>query len=71
MRRRWDLPALLGYIGSWSAVARYREAVGRDPLQALAAELTPAWGEPAAGQVIEWPLHLLVGRVAGSGGREY
>lgn len=63
MRRRWRLDELLGYIGSWSAVVRYRADQGDDPLPALAAEVAAVWGEPATPREIEWPLHLIVGRV--------
>jgi hypothetical protein len=63
MRRRWRCDELLGYIGSWSAVARYRADRGEDPLPALAADLAGAWGEPATTREVEWPLHLIVGRV--------
>jgi SAM-dependent methyltransferase len=56
----WDLEQVLGYIGSWSAVQRYRDATGCDPLPALRCALTPHW----SGRLrrIEWPLHLRMGR---------
>ena len=57
----WDLEQALGYFGSWSAVQRYRDSTGRDPLPELRCALEPHW----AGRLrrLEWPLHLRVGRV--------
>ena len=57
----WDLEQALGYFGSWSAVQRYRDSTGRDPLPELCRALEPHW----AGRLrrLEWPLHLRVGRV--------
>lgn len=64
MRRRWRLEELLGYLGSWSAVSRYRAARGSDPLPALGHALKDLWGAPMTVREVEWPLYLLVGRVA-------
>jgi SAM-dependent methyltransferase len=63
MTRDWHLGDLVGYLGSWSAVARYRAREGRDPLPDVAAALADVWGDPAAAREIRWPLHLRVGRV--------
>jgi SAM-dependent methyltransferase len=62
MRARWTRDDLLGYVGSWSAVARYRQQRGADPMPAFAEEMSLAW---AHGKVIdiEWPLYMLVGRI--------
>jgi SAM-dependent methyltransferase len=60
MSRRWTVDEFLGYMGSWSAVARGRQAEGRDPLEDVAGDLAALWGpEP---RDVRWPLHLLVGR---------
>jgi SAM-dependent methyltransferase len=56
----WDLEQVLGYFGSWSAVQRYRDSTGTDPLPALRRALEPHWSGP---RLLEWPLHLRVGRV--------
>ena len=58
----WSLPQLLGYIGTWSAVARCREVTGTDPLIELAARLEPLWGDPATTRRVEWPLSVRAGR---------
>jgi SAM-dependent methyltransferase len=61
MSADWTLEQLLGYLGSWSAVQRYRAAEGRDPLPDLARQLATAW--PAGSTVhLVWPVHLRLGR---------
>lgn len=53
--------ALLGYLGSWSAVSRFRRATGEDPLVSLNAELAPLWPEPES-KPVRWPLTVVAGR---------
>jgi SAM-dependent methyltransferase len=62
MVAEWNLGQLLGYIGTWSAVAKCREVTGTDPMEPLASRLLPLWGDPAAARRIEWPISLRVGR---------
>jgi SAM-dependent methyltransferase len=62
MRARWSREDLLGYVSSWSAVARYRQQNGEDPLPAFAEQMRGAWPDGLVYD-IEWPLYLLVGRV--------
>ena len=62
MCAEWSLPQLLGYIGTWSAVARCREETGRDPLAELTGRLVPLWGDPSARCRVEWPLSVRAGR---------
>jgi SAM-dependent methyltransferase len=59
----WDLDSLVGYIGTWSAVQRYRKATATDPLPALRQQLAACWNSPATPRSVIWPLHLRVGRV--------
>jgi SAM-dependent methyltransferase len=58
---RWNLEQVLGYVSSWSATARYREAEGRDPLPLLRAAIAPFW--PSAGEQlrVRMPLVLRAG----------
>jgi len=58
----WDLAGVIGYLRTWSAVRRYRERNGRDPLAVLEAPLAAAWGSPAAKKILQWPVYLRVGR---------
>ena len=63
MEAHWTLPQLLGYLGTWSAITRYRAVQGEDPLIACAEALQRAW--PASPTVhIRWPLTVRVGRRA-------
>lgn len=55
------LDQLAGYLGTWSAVRRYREAVGADPLPSLVAAITPLWGDAKAPRLLRWPLRGRVG----------
>jgi len=59
---QWDLDALIGYIGTWSAVQRYGKATGSDPLPALRQRLELHWNPATESRPVVWPLHLRVGR---------
>lgn len=61
------LPELLGYLRTWSAVAKYLAVNGRDPVAELVPELTAAWGNPHPAQRIVWPLFIRAGRWRGRG----
>jgi SAM-dependent methyltransferase len=54
----WNLPQLLGYLGSLSATARCRSATGRDPVEEHADALASAWGDPQRERTMRWPLIL-------------
>lgn len=60
MQAEWDARAMLGYLGTWSAVRRYRARTGRDPLALVTAALESAWG--AAPRRVQWPLSIKAGR---------
>ncbi len=63
MQAEWTLNQLIGYLGTWSAVARYQSATGGDPLPAVRAELSLVWTEPEVPRKVEWPLVMLSGRL--------
>lgn len=68
MQCAWNLDRLMGYLGTWSAVARCRDATGQDPLEPLRERLASLWGDPAQARSVRWPLALRVCRVpAGPG----
>jgi SAM-dependent methyltransferase len=58
----WDLPRLLAYLSTWSAVKRYAAQQGHDPLPVLLEKLQPLWGESHSTKQLRWPLFLRVGR---------
>jgi hypothetical protein len=63
MEADWTLDDFLGYVGTWSAVSRYRAQVGHDPVKALAGQLEPRWGNGDTPRRIRWPLAVRAGRV--------
>jgi SAM-dependent methyltransferase len=65
MEEQWTLAQLLGYVGTWSATRRFREATGHDPGEELAGELGSHWGDPATRRTISWPVTMRVGTSAG------
>jgi ubiquinone/menaquinone biosynthesis C-methylase UbiE len=62
MKDRWTLDQLVGYIRTWSATSRYREALKDDPTIELAARLGEVWRDPAEARRVWWPLVVRVGR---------
>lgn len=63
IERRWSLPDLLGYLGTWSAVQAARQA-GHDPLPELSAVLAAPWPRAGAGALtVRWPFMGRWGRV--------
>ena len=64
MERRWNLEALVGYVGTWSAVGAYRSATGTDPVPAFARELAGAWGDRE--RTVRWPLVVRASRLDGA-----
>jgi SAM-dependent methyltransferase len=63
MERSWDRASLLGYVDTWSAVARCRAAESVDPLLEFADRLRPLWPDEHERRRVWSPVHLLVGRV--------
>lgn len=61
MHCEWTAGALVDYIGTWSAVARCREARGTDPLSALADALAPHWPAADPPRPVRWPLRGRLG----------
>lgn len=58
----WNLPRLLAYLSTWSAVKRYAATHHQNPLPALESALTPLWGSPQAAKRLKWPLFFRIGR---------
>ncbi|MGP9821490.1 class I SAM-dependent methyltransferase [Salinarimonas sp. NSM] len=64
IRVRWPLEALMGYVGTWSALAGLRRAQGEAPIEAFRARLADAWGDPDRPKAIRWPIALRLGRLS-------
>jgi len=59
---KWTIEDLFGYLSSWSAAPRFKEAHGLDPLDEKRAEFKAAWGTEAD-RVVRWPIYLRVGKL--------
>jgi SAM-dependent methyltransferase len=63
MTAEWTLDDLLGYLGTWSSVVRYRQDRDVDPLSLIDKRLSEAWGPPNVARTVHWPLYIRVGRI--------
>ena len=54
----YTLEDLLNYLRSWSARQRYMDQHAIDPVDALAEQLLPLWGNAEERKEIRWPLLL-------------
>lgn len=63
IRRDWCLDEVLGYVATWSAVRRLREAGHQTVLAGLAADLSALWGTPRQRRGVAWPLAMRLGRI--------
>lgn len=53
---------LLGFLRTWSAVTKFREAHGSDPLAMIAGDLAGAWAANPPASPVRAPLHMRCGR---------
>lgn len=64
MTVQFNVPRLVGYLGTWSGVRRYHKDTGRDPVAERLAALHAAWdGDPAQAQTFTFTVAMHVGRV--------
>lgn len=61
MESHWTLDQLLGYLRTWSAVRRFQDEHGVDPVIATGEALLPLWGERKSIKAIRWPMPVRVG----------
>lgn len=62
LHKRWTLGQFGGYLGSWSAVAKYRDDRGKDPVAPLLERLAHHWRSTETRDV-RWPICTRVGRI--------
>lgn len=60
MKQEWVCSQLLGYLGTWSAVKKYKQENGIDPVVELSEEITLLWGDSEEKLKVEWPLNIKV-----------
>ena len=63
LRARWTLRQLGAYLGSWSAVTKFRRDRGEDPVAPALERIASHWGAPDRAREVVWPLNIRVGRV--------
>jgi SAM-dependent methyltransferase len=63
MRMAWSVEDLIGYLGTWSPLKRFRHDRGFDPLEATIPRLRAAWGTAAEREVV-WPFTVRAFRSA-------
>ena len=59
----WKLEELLGYISTWSAVRKAREAGREHLLTAFSVDLAALWGSPGLRRHVRWPIRMRLGRL--------
>ena len=63
LRKEWTLSQLGGYLRSWSAVAKFVQERGQDPVAPVLEQLGKHWGSPDRTRTVTWPLAIRVGRI--------
>ena len=63
METRWNLGRLVGYLGTWSSVQKFKDKHNTDPIEIVIRDLRRAWGRPEDEKEIHWPIHMRVGRM--------
>jgi ubiquinone/menaquinone biosynthesis C-methylase UbiE len=58
----WNLPQLLGYLNTWSAVRLYEKKEKANPLSLIDEELSEAWGTANRTKRITFPILLRIGK---------
>ena len=59
---QWTLQQLLGYISTWSAVTRAREAENSAILQQFSRDIETLWGDPQKLRAVSWPVIIRAGK---------
>ncbi len=60
MTEEWNLSKVLGYLSTWSAVKRYGNNIGINPLQEVQKGLLKLWGDPEKLKIVNWPLSVKI-----------
>jgi ubiquinone/menaquinone biosynthesis C-methylase UbiE len=63
MSLSWYLPDLVGYLGTWSALMKFRKEKGEDPRHVIIPKLQRAWGDLSQAKSVTWPLPVRLFRV--------
>jgi ubiquinone/menaquinone biosynthesis C-methylase UbiE len=63
MVEQWSLQEFIGYIRTWSAVNKFIEARGEEPVLAFEEALAQMWGDPSQQRRVRWPIHCRIGEI--------
>jgi len=63
IRVHWRLSQFLGYLLTWSAVRRVKEAGREEVLLGFANDISSAWGDENTRRPIAWPINMRIGRL--------
>ncbi len=63
MSLEWSTDDMLGYLRTWSAAKRYRQAQGQDAVALIEERLRGAWG--SGPRPVRWPLTVIARRLGG------
>lgn len=59
----WTLEQVVGYVSSWSATARYTQALGTNPVPLLRQALADVWPGAGSGVAVRMPLGVRAARL--------
>jgi SAM-dependent methyltransferase len=62
MSANWTVKQLVGYMATWSAVKRYMDRKGKNPIESIEKELTRLWDHRSGVMSVYWPLSVVVGK---------
>ena len=60
MTKEWNLSELVGYLGTWSAVANYQKKRSSDPVEGIIGELSELWSDPKSTKCVIGPLTVRI-----------
>ncbi|WP_428263911.1 class I SAM-dependent methyltransferase [Haliangium sp.] len=62
MKASWTMQRMCDYFRTWSAVARYIEDHGQDPVSVLEPDFAAAWERPEEAREVTWTVYMRHGR---------
>ena len=63
MTEQWSLSEFASYIRTWSAVNKFIEVRGEEPVFAFEEALAEMWGDPWQRRRVKWPVHCRIGEI--------
>lgn len=63
IEKKANLMQFIGYLNTWSAVKQYHKQNQDSPINQIFVDLQTVWGNAETEQIMQWPIHLIVGKV--------